>query len=45
MFILNWYKKTDKGLLFDFDVSADDRNSSINMANWKVNFDDNILVF
>jgi len=45
MFILNWYKKTDQGLLFDFDVSADDRNSSINMANWKVNFDDNILIF
>jgi len=39
MFILDWYKKTDQGLLFKFDVHGDERNSSINMAVWRVNFD------
>jgi putative endopeptidase len=38
MFILEWYKKTDQGILLEFDVRADDRNSSINMAIWTVNF-------
>ncbi|CAF1167619.1 unnamed protein product [Adineta steineri] len=34
-FILNWYIKMNKGLIFDFEVCADDRNSSINMVHWK----------
>jgi len=38
MFILDWYKKMNKGLLFQFEVYADEKNSSINMATWKVNF-------
>jgi hypothetical protein len=28
----------NKGLLFQFEVYADEKNSSINMATWKVNF-------
>ena len=36
MFILNWYKKMDQGLIFAFDVCVDDRNSSVYMANWRV---------
>ena len=34
--VLNWYKRSDRGLIFDFEVSADGRNSSVNMAIWKV---------
>jgi putative endopeptidase len=37
MFILNWYKKTNIGLIFEFDVYADERNTSIYMVNWRVN--------
>lgn len=38
LFIINWFKKTDEGLIFKFDVFPDDKNSTINMATWKVNF-------
>jgi putative endopeptidase len=37
IFILNWYKKMDQGLLFQFNVYSDPRNSSVNMAIWRVN--------
>jgi putative endopeptidase len=36
MFILDWYKKMDQGLIFQFDVYADERNTSINMPVWRV---------
>jgi putative endopeptidase len=36
MFILNWYKKMNQGLIFEFDVCADERNTSIYMVNWRV---------
>lgn len=35
-FILDWYKKMNQGLIFDFDVSPDERNTSIYIVNWKV---------
>ncbi|UJR10516.1 hypothetical protein I4U23_014719 [Adineta vaga] len=34
-FCLIWYTKMNSGLIFHFDVHADDRNSSINMVHWK----------
>ena len=34
--VLNWYKRSDRGLIFEFEVSVDGRNSSVNMAIWKV---------
>jgi putative endopeptidase len=37
LFILNWYKKMNMGLIFEFDVFADERNTSTYMANWRVN--------
>jgi putative endopeptidase len=36
MFVLNWYKQTNQGLIFDFDVASDERNSSVNMVIWRV---------
>jgi putative endopeptidase len=36
IFILNWYKKMNQGLIFEFDVSPDERNTSIYMVNWRV---------
>lgn len=36
-FLLDWYKKTDQGLLFHFDVNADERDTSVNIPVWKVN--------
>jgi putative endopeptidase len=36
MFILNWYKKMNEGFIFQFDVYADERNTSINMPVWRV---------
>ena len=35
-FILNWYKKSDRGLLFEFDVYPDERDTSVHIAVWKV---------
>lgn len=37
LFILHWYKKTNRGLIFEFDVYPDERNTSVYMANWRVN--------
>ena len=34
LFILDWYKKTNQGLLFRFEVYPDSRNSSVNIATW-----------
>jgi len=36
MFILNWYKKMNHGLIFEFDVCPDERNTSIYMVTWRV---------
>jgi putative endopeptidase len=36
IFILNWYKKMNQGLIFEFDVCADERNTSIYMVTWRV---------
>ena len=36
MFVLNWYKKMNRGLIFEFDVFADERNTSVYMVNWRV---------
>ena len=35
-FVLDWYKKSNKGLIFEFDVYPDERNISVYMANWRV---------
>ncbi|CAF0769303.1 unnamed protein product [Adineta steineri] len=35
LFALNWYKKTNIGIIFEFDVFADDRNTLVNIASWK----------
>ncbi|UJR35374.1 hypothetical protein I4U23_028131 [Adineta vaga] len=34
-FILEWYRKMDKGLIFDFDVYPDERNTSLYSPSWK----------
>jgi putative endopeptidase len=39
MFVLNWYKKMNTGLIFEFDVFADERDTSTYMANWRVKTD------
>lgn len=36
LFVLHWYKKTNRGLLFDFDVAPDERDTSVYMPNWRV---------
>ena len=48
MFILHWYKKSNQGLLFRFDVYPDPKNSSVNIAAWRVNhisFEVNSIIF
>jgi putative endopeptidase len=36
LLILDWYTKMNQGLIFQFDVYADEKNTSINMPVWKV---------
>lgn len=43
VFILDWYKRTNQGLLFYFDVYPDEKNSSVNIPVWKVNLRSIIL--
>ena len=36
MFVLNWYKKSNDGLIFEFDVIPDERDTSVYMPAWRV---------
>lgn len=45
VFILDWYKTTDQGLLFYFDVYPDEKDSSVNIPVWKVNLHSMMFYF